>query len=156
MKQNAIHQLTVEWKTRINELIICHYKASQILYRNNYLFGVPVVILSAIVGTSIFAAATSKTTDVMIQIIIGCVSMLAAISASLNAYLQYSKRAEQHKETANKYSMVRDKIDELIAFYKDGKEITKIDLDEIRKEIDNIKLASPHLNTRRLRKLNLL
>jgi hypothetical protein len=64
--------------------------------RLNYLLGVPVVVLTTFVGTSVFATL-QEDVNTSLRILVGAVSVFAAVLASLQTFLRYPERAEKHR-----------------------------------------------------------
>ena len=60
-KKNILNtrEILAEWLQELNVFYHQHQIASNIHYRNYYLFGVPVIVLSTLVGTTRFRASTS-------------------------------------------------------------------------------------------------
>src|SRR3712207_131552 len=74
-----------------------HFKAAARCESRNVNLGVPVTILSAVTGTTIFASLAISPT-VWAKILVGLLSLTAAVLASLQTFLRYDERAQEHKE----------------------------------------------------------
>lgn len=69
--------------------------------RSHYLLGVPVVILTTVVGTSTFASlAVAGETSVIIAVVTGVISIVAAVLAALQTFLRFEDDAKAHAEAA--------------------------------------------------------
>src|SRR6516164_4496347 len=77
-----------------------------------YLLGIPATITSAIVGTSTFAAL-QRSPGLPIQVTIGALAIIAAILASLQAFLDLGARAERHRIAGVKYKEVIRHMEQL-------------------------------------------
>src|SRR4051794_27399742 len=95
-----------------------HYKASERALLRHRLLGIPAIVLSAIVGTSIFATA-QKSPDAPWHILAGLTSLLAAALAALQTFLRYQEVAEIHRSAGAGYSALRRDIDLFLARYGD-------------------------------------
>src|SRR5438445_4968916 len=69
-----------------------HDLAARRCDQRRYLLGVPATVISAIVGTSTFAALQRQSPDRGIQLAIGGLAILAAILVSLQSFLDLGAR----------------------------------------------------------------
>jgi hypothetical protein len=102
--------LLAEWLRRVVLSSQGHYENAQRLDKFNLFLGIPVVCLSAFVGTSVFASL-GKNVESNIRIIIGLISVAAAVLASLQTFLGFSEKAERHKVYGAHYGSLRRKIE---------------------------------------------
>lgn len=105
-------ELLHKWYIRIRAAQTGHYKQAQ-QYRRQHLFlGVPVVVLSAVVGTTVFATLNDASTSTVVKIMLGSTSMLTAALASLQTFLNYDSLSEKHLSAASKLSAIKKEIEE--------------------------------------------
>lgn len=116
-----------------------HYLAALHFTRINYFFGIPVIALSTIVGTSVFASLQDQPA-LWLQIIIGMLSMVAAVLASLQTFLSYGSRAEKHRIAGAKYGALGRQLEAMQAFT-----FTEDGLTAIKQELDALALDSPNV-----------
>ncbi|MFC1488957.1 SLATT domain-containing protein [Thermodesulfobacteriota bacterium] len=90
------YQLLDIWYNDLYMIGHAHYEAATHYSRRNMQLGVPVAILSAAVGTTVFASVGSNPAT-WAKIIVGVVSFTAAVLASLHTHLKYQERAEKHR-----------------------------------------------------------
>jgi Tfp pilus assembly major pilin PilA len=109
------NKLLEEWLFRIRRAQQGHYESATHFARLNYWLGVPAIALSAIVGTSVFAAL-GKETIISIKIAVGVASVTAAILMALQTFLNYPERAEKHRTVATRYGTMRREIEKKLAF----------------------------------------
>jgi len=95
MNKNS-QQLIDIWYNDLYLIGHAHYEAATHFSHRNMQLGVPVVILSAAVGTTVFASVGSNPAT-LAKIIVGIVSFTTAILASLHTHLKYQERAEKHR-----------------------------------------------------------
>ncbi len=88
-----------------------HLAASAYNRYNNYL-GVPVVILTAIISTAIFATLENNP-DLIYKIAAGLISLLATVLSALQTFLGFNQKAEAHKNAGIKYSAIKRRFDAL-------------------------------------------
>jgi hypothetical protein len=87
--------------------------------RHNQL-GVPVTIVTAVVGTSIFATLNAPGQYFWIRIAAGLLSLGAAVLAALQTFFNYSEVVAQHKKSAADYESVRHELDRFLLYYGGG------------------------------------
>ncbi len=109
------NKLLEEWLYRIRRIQQAHYEAATHFVRLNYWLGVPAIVLSATVGTSVFATL-QRDTDVKIKIAVGIASVAAAILMALQTFLHYAERAEKHRTVGVRYGAMRREIEKKLAF----------------------------------------
>jgi hypothetical protein len=143
-------QLLQEWSSRASASSHPHYGLAAQLARFNIVLGVPVVILTTFVGTSVFASIGSSV-DTRVRIIVGSISVVAAIIASLQTFLRFAERGEKHRTAAEHWASIRREIDEMLALHPnylathgDPKEY----LDNLRRRMDRIAAQSPEMGDR--------
>jgi hypothetical protein len=130
--------LAREWGKRAAAAQHAHYFLATELRRRNLALGIPVVILSAIVGTALFAslAASTDSFPLGMRLAVGSVSLLAAVLAAIQTFLRFAERSERHAQAADWYSAIRREIDELLALPADKRGESKKTLDGLRKEFN--------------------
>jgi hypothetical protein len=99
-----------DWKKRIDAFQQLQYRKAIALERRHYLIGVPAAIFAAIVGTTVFATL-SKDFTMTARLTVAFFSIAAAVLAGLQTFLNYGKRAEQHRAVASQFGTIRREID---------------------------------------------
>lgn len=143
-------QLLQEWSRRAAASSQAHYTIASRLARYNVVLGVPVVVLTTFVGTSVFATIGS-TVDTRLRILVGTISVLAAVIASLQTFLRFAERAEKHRVAAEHWAAVRREIAEMLALhpnYLAARGDPKEYLDDLRRRMDRIAAQSPEMGDR--------
>ena len=143
-RQNS-KELLEKWMRRLRESQFAHYESSKALGQSNYLLGIPAVILSTLVGTSIFASL-GETVAPSTQILVGIISVLAATLGALQTFLGFSERAAKHRAVAARYGSARRRVEELLAVY--GEAVAPEEISALRKEIDSIAEEAPDVADR--------
>jgi hypothetical protein len=108
-------ELTEAWRLRARTYQKAHYDAAEALRRRNYFFGVPIIALSAIVGTSVFATI-SEGLSLWSRVVVGLVSITVAVLSALQTFFRFTERAEQHREAAIKYGALNRELERMRAF----------------------------------------
>ena len=139
--------LAREWGRRAAAAQHAHYYLATNLRRRNLALGIPVVILSAIVGTALFAslAASSESFPLGLRLAVGSISLLAAVLAAIQTFLRFAERSERHAQAADWYSAIRREIDELLALPADKRGESKRTLDGLRKEFNKAGQTYPEI-----------
>lgn len=135
----AHRELAVEWLHRAERTQHGHYLAALHFSQWHYWMGVPVVLLTAAVGTSVFATLQNKP-DAWVQITVGLLSFLAALLAALQTFLGYGERAEKHRLAGARYGGIGRRLELLLAS-DSGWEALK----EIEEELNSLAQESPNI-----------
>lgn len=80
-----------------------HHISASAYSRYNLYLGVPVILLSTLVGTAIFAALQNNP-DQALKILTGITSVLAALLSALQTFLGFNEKSSLHKTAAIKYA----------------------------------------------------
>src|SRR5688572_31475993 len=139
------YELLTKWSQRVRETQFCQYEASKPLAYANYWFGVPVVVLSTVVGTSVFATL-EKQVDMSVRITIGIISVAAAVLASLHTFLRLAERAEKHRAVAVRAGSIRREIEQLLAIHASESVVAQDRLDRLRERIDKLAEDAPSVS----------
>jgi hypothetical protein len=113
----------------------------------NKALGVPVVVLTTLVGTSVFATL-QETVNTGMRIFAGVAIVLAAVLASLQTFLNLGEQAEKNRAAAEKWPAIRREITEMLALHP-AHAATRGDpkayLDDLRTRIDEVAAESPDM-----------
>lgn len=142
-------ELIDDWYRRARESQFAHYEAAKPLGRANIRLGVPSVVLSAIVATSVFASLEAETSDGL-RILVGSISVIAAVLSALQTFLRFSERAEKHRSTGGRYGAIRRQIEQLRS---QGQPYDDESIDGIRQQFDAISEEAPEISARTWKKV---
>jgi len=137
--------LLKRWTTNCLRSQIANYKAATMFSRRNYWLGIPSAIFSAIVGTSVFAALGSESVDQEIQILIGIISVSAAVLAALQTFLRWGELAAKCRSTAAEYGAVKRQIDQMLSAKATGEKLDEETISVLRKQMDTLSRDAPVL-----------
>ena len=132
-------RVAVEWCNRIVTVAHGHYRAALRYSKWHFWLGIPTVFLTTIVGTSVFASLQTKP-DLIWQIVIGLMSIAAAILSALQSFLNINEKAEKHRSAGARYNAIGRELEQLLAQDNSWEPLT-----EIRKRIDKLAEESPHI-----------
>jgi len=127
-----------------------HYQVGLRLHRLNWWLGVPTIILSAVVGSVIFASLKNQPA-VGWQILTGLVAVAAAVLASLQTFLNYGDQARMNDDAAAGYSELRR---HLLTFKlhhgsrDPAREPALTEWDVIMTNWDDVQKLAPHIPNR--------
>jgi hypothetical protein len=126
-----------------------HYLAAERLARLNRWLGIPVVVITAVVGTTIFGTINQQNVPTHWKILAGMVSLTGAVLSSLQTSLGFAQTAERHKAVASRYRAIKRRL-ELFALKYSGAEsnqraVAIADLENLNKELTELASESPNL-----------
>lgn len=101
------------WKYRIRHYQKCYSKKAQKQMRWHYCLGLPVVILTTITASSLFADL-QKVPEA--KYLLGCLCLVSAILTSVQTFYSHAKHAEENKAASEGVSAVRREIEILELF----------------------------------------
>lgn len=139
--------LLANWYQRMRVTKQGHYEAARRLESLHYKLGVPIMVLSTIAGTSVFAAL-GKSPDPLMQVAVGLVSISAGVLAALQTFLGASARAEKHRAAAARYGAIGRDVEVLQALSPSVRGDPQEVLDRLRTQLDDLALESPGFTDR--------
>jgi hypothetical protein len=139
-------QLLEDWHRRVYAAQSAYYVMAERLRRRHYWLGVPTVILSSVVGTTMFAQLGDTHVSTTVRVLAGAVSIGAAVLAGLQTFLKPSQAATEHGFAADWFAAIRRDIEELIALPSSQRGAPKACLDAVRKEIAKAGQKAPELD----------
>ena len=140
-----IEALLQEWRSRVYAAQAAYYQEAERLRHRNYQLGIPVVIVSSLVGTAVFA---DWGTEPGYKWWVGSVSILAAILAGVQTFLKFGENATLHGAAADWFAAIRRDIEQLLALPRESREDAKSGLDKIRQEMNKAGQKAPELSER--------
>jgi hypothetical protein len=143
----SVIKLLEEWRFSARKMQYCHFAAANHFRKRHYWIGIPAVISSIVVGTSVFATL-AKEIDTSIKILVGLMSVLATVLTGLQTFLRYEGRAEKHYSAAVQFGAVRRELEQYQALRKPGASESAADkdfLDSIRKRMTDLPRTAPEI-----------
>ena len=142
MDNNSNLEMFKRWRLNCRRSQIANYNSANRFTNQNYCLGIPTIVLSAIVATSVFATL-GESVKPYIQIIVGLVSVLAAVLAALQTFLKRAELASTHRSIAAEYGAVKRRLDQEIAKLGAGEEVLQQTVDSIRQRMDTLSSEGP-------------
>jgi hypothetical protein len=133
-------QVLDDWYQRVAVTQRAHYLSADYFGARKYWLGIPAVVLSTLVGTSVFATV-QKQPELWLQITVGLASVAAALLASLQTFLGYAERAEKHRVAGAKYGALGRELEQIRA--SDTLQSAEA-MSEVRKRLDDLAVESPN------------
>ncbi len=133
-------QVLNDWYQRVAVTQRAHYLSADHFGARKYWLGIPAVVLSTLVGTSVFATV-QKQPELWLQITVGLASVVAALLASLQTFLGYAERAEKHRVAGAKYGALGRELEQLLSL---STAPTVEAMSEVRKRLDDLAVESPN------------
>jgi hypothetical protein len=125
-----------------------HYVASDRFTIRNRWLGIPVVIITAVVGTTIFGTL-NENPDPKLRIVAGLLSLCGAVLAALQTTFGYAQTAERHKAAAARYRAIRRQLKTFRLKYSDAPPDERSEaieeLESLNKELEAIAAESPNI-----------
>ncbi len=142
-----------DWHDRAAAARSAHYLLATRMRKRNIGIGVPSVVFSAVVGTSLFATLSEANVAKSFRVAIGLVSLAAAVLAALQSFFGFSERAERHVIAGDWYSAVKRQLEEIIALPQEERDPPRECLDGVRKEMSKISQQAPEIGQTLWRKV---
>lgn len=144
-ESSSVVSLLTHWHVKCRRSRAANYLAANAFSKKHTALGVLAVSISAVVGTSVFASL-GKQVDAALQIVVGGMSVLAAVLAALQTFLKYGDRASAHRLCGARYAALVRQIEMLLAVSKapPAPEV----LEEIRTKMDRLAEEAPELPER--------
>jgi hypothetical protein len=140
----SIDELYAGWHRRIAAVEEGHHRMADKLNRRQIFLGLPVVILSTLVGTTAFASLQkAEHIDTWIKASVGGVGVLAAILASAQTFLGYAKRSERHRIAAIRYESLRRDMAQQLAIPLEARLDASPELNSVRNRMEKYAKESP-------------
>jgi hypothetical protein len=148
-----IERLFEAWLRRVAAAEAGHREASDRLRRGSLMLGIPVVVLTTIVGTSVFASLENGHVPTGVRIFVGSISILAAVLSALQTFLRFGMRSEGHRIAAFRYETLRRDMTQVLALPRPSRPDPVRQLDSVRQRLDRYAKESPSIDERRWAKL---
>jgi len=136
------------WYRRARESQFAHYAAAARYARLSKALGVPSLVLATAAGSTLFATLSEDAASVELRLVVGLVTMLAAVLTALQTFLGFGDLAERHRSTASRYGMIRRLIEQHQATLPAPQMGLEAKMDELRGQLDAVGRSAPHVPDR--------
>lgn len=131
-----------DWHKTAGLVRDAHYDSDRLYTNRNYWLGIPVIVFSTCVGTSIFATL-QEDVNTWIRVCVGAISVASAILAGLQTFLRFAESAEKHHTAAVKYASICTDIEEIKALPESSRGDIKKVLDDLKRRKTTLEAESP-------------
>jgi hypothetical protein len=140
---NNVEELLRGWVLHAHKGRDRHDVAARENDRNRRWLGIPTIVLSAMVGTSMFASLGQDALDPLLKILVGLFSIAAVVFTSLQTFFDYANRAEIHRATGVKYKVIIRQLEQILS--QPAKSFNSEDdwLSGIRESLDVLEEEAP-------------
>lgn len=148
-----LHKVIADWHDRARQVQNAHYDSSG-YYEKIYLWlGIPVIVLSALVGGSeVLVPENILNRFDNAKAFSGVISLCIAVLAGLQTFLKLSQRSERHRMAGARYGEARRSLEEINITRAESSKDAKIELHKIKKHMDSLAGESPELPQQVLKK----
>ncbi|AUI67830.1 SLATT domain-containing protein [Beggiatoa leptomitoformis] len=141
----SIDELLQQWRSRAQMAQYSHFATANYLRKLHYFLGIPSIIFSTIVGTSVFASLNEDSTSTYLRLIVGVISVLAAGLSGMQTFLRFEERAERHHLGGTQYGAVAREIEQFLFFRSCSSDEAMKFLNKIRENMDRLAESSPEI-----------
>jgi hypothetical protein len=145
---DEIEHLYSSWHRRVAAAEYGHRLMSDRMRNRHLALGIPVVVLTTIVGTSVFASLQDTSVPTAVAIVVGSLSLLAAVLSSLQTFMRYALRSDGHRIAAIRYETLRRDMAEVLAMPRAARADPARELDGVRGRLDRYAKESPLIGQR--------
>ncbi|WP_414683005.1 SLATT domain-containing protein [Longimicrobium sp.] len=141
----AADEILGKWRDTIGQIQNAHYRSAIYVQRLNYALGIPALVISTAVGSTIFATISDDASNA-VKIVLGLLSLAAAVLAGLQTWLGYKETAARHHIGGVRYGALLRLIDQTRSFPFERREDAKAFLDLVRGEWDSLQKELPMIS----------
>jgi hypothetical protein len=125
-----------------------HHREALIAHRNHRILGFCVVVITAVVGSSVFATLSQDHPSAYVQLATGLLSILATVLSAIQTFFGFSDATAQHKAASVGYYMMKRRTEVFLDKYRgqltDRKQRqAEQEQDELIEEFTEIRGGSP-------------
>lgn len=137
--------LVTDWFRRARESQRLHYECGTRCSHLSYKLGIPAIVFSTIVGTSVFASLNSEDLPAWGKLIVGGISIAAAVLTSLQTFLGYPEKADRHRIAGAEYGAIRRSLELLKTIPPKSDDELNAALDQIKERMDLLAKDAPEV-----------
>ncbi|MCK8520641.1 SLATT domain-containing protein [Aquimarina sp. D1M17] len=151
---NEQEELITNWIEDAQILLTCHLSMAESTRRKHRNIGILSAVLSAIVGSSIFASLGQDNTDRTLVVLTGLISLIATILTSVLAFLKLPEIANQYHNSGNDYAAIRKELEFLLLFKTDDNKQVENEIKRLKIKWDDIRKNSIPISIKTIEKFN--
>jgi hypothetical protein len=136
----SVSELINGWLIHAHKARDRHDLAARTYARGQYALGIPALIASTIVGTSVFSSLSNNETPALW---VGLLSITAAALGAVQTFLDFGGRTDKHRLAAVKYKSVIRCLESMSVRLAEGHAPGKDDIEKIETMLDTLEEAAP-------------
>ena len=136
----GIEELLNGWMIHAYKCRDRHDEAARHYAKGQYALGIPSLIVSTIVGTSVFSALASNAVP---SLWVGVLSISAAVLSALQTFLDFGGRSDKHRHSGVKYKTAIRQLEQLFVRRSQGEELSQDELTDLRTALDALEDTAP-------------
>lgn len=142
---NQTHEQTaVNWSEMVQYYSVMHRKAGEYYDTLHQRFGLPIIVLSGVVGTVEFASLAQDGCDrTWVNIFAGFLSLLGVIFGVMYNQLKYDERSLRHTRASNEYESLHYFILEQLSYYRTDRLNVRAFFRSVRERLKILKKIAP-------------
>ena len=146
-ERRQVNELLSEWLVRTRVALSAYNSATTRTLASERRLGIPAVVLSTAVATSVFATL-AESPAVGWRIATGTIALLAAVLTALQTFLRQEERAEQYRDAARSYGRLRRRVERTLLFPPETVTAANHVLDELADALAEAGRGKPNLPQR--------
>ena len=137
---HSVVELVAGWLLHAHKARDRHDLASRTYAKGQYALGIPSLIASTVVGTSLFASLSSGEVT---PLWVGLLSIGAAVLAAIQTFMDFGGRSDKHRLTAVKYKATIRGLEYLNVKLANGEVLTDEQITDVEAQLDSLEEAAP-------------
>ncbi len=137
------NELLAQWINALTIMHIAHHKSSSFFNSWHLFLGIPVVIVSALLGGSI-AEVFFEDSERNTKIVTAILGVLAAVLAGIQTFINPASRSKQHHTSAAAFGAIRREVEQLKTVQNNSIDLNKC-LEEVREKWNLALQEAPNL-----------
>jgi hypothetical protein len=139
--------LIAMWNSGLRIRHMAHSIAFTHFKRLDKVTGVVAAVLSAVVGTTVFASL-AKADNKALLVVTGSISVMSTVVISANSFLKFGELAERHNQAAASFGNLRRQLEVDLINNKDPNSLPKERLQELNDAWSELEKTSPAIPQR--------
>jgi len=139
---STVEELLRKWRDTIGTIQNAHYQSAIHTERLNLMLGVPVIILTGLVGFS------QSLVNPPYRIALGILGLIAAFLASLQTFFNFKDRSEKHRSGGVRLGALLRQIDLTLSLPVESRPDAKEFMHMVRNEWDTLQEDLPMISER--------
>ena len=136
----SVEALIAGWLVHSHKARDRHDLASRTYAKFQYALGIPALIVSTVVGTSVFSALASKE---VLPLWVGLLSIAAAVLSAVQTFMDFGGRSDKHRLAAVKYKTAIRALEYLQVRLANKETLAEEQIATVRMQLDSLEEAAP-------------